>query len=259
MPTSDPAGAVFAALSDGTRRGLLAQLGRHGEATATDLARGLPVSRQAVQKHLGTLAGAGLVAARRSGREVLYRPTGPDDQRPGLDGRGGRPMGRPAGRAGAALARNRHAPPTPYSEHMLGHVAVGTWSGGRFMRFGESLSDERLEALLRPGQGIRTLLTADAYGAGAADVLLGRALAGVPRRECTLVGAIGHDFYEGEPRGPKGFPRFTDRAARAGGCRDYVRMAAERSLERIGADSFDVLLLHNPDRRDFESPRSGTR
>ena len=35
----------------------------------------LPVSRQAVQKHLGTLAAAGLVATRRSGREVLYRPT----------------------------------------------------------------------------------------------------------------------------------------------------------------------------------------
>jgi DNA-binding transcriptional ArsR family regulator len=71
----DPADAVFAALSDGTRRGLLARLGRQGETSATDLARGLPVSRQAVQKHLGTLAGAGLVAARRSGREVLYRPT----------------------------------------------------------------------------------------------------------------------------------------------------------------------------------------
>ncbi|MET0761872.1 MAG: helix-turn-helix domain-containing protein, partial [Thermoleophilaceae bacterium] len=37
--------------------------------------RELPVTRQAVQKHLGTLAGAGLVAARRSGREVLYHPT----------------------------------------------------------------------------------------------------------------------------------------------------------------------------------------
>ena len=39
---------------------------------------------------------------------------------------------------------------------MLGHVAVGTWSGGRFMRFGEPISDERLEALLRPGGGIST-------------------------------------------------------------------------------------------------------
>jgi DNA-binding transcriptional ArsR family regulator len=67
--------AVFAALSDGTRRNLLARLGELGEASATDLARELPVSRQAVQKHLGTLSGAGLVAARRAGREVLYRPT----------------------------------------------------------------------------------------------------------------------------------------------------------------------------------------
>jgi DNA-binding transcriptional ArsR family regulator len=71
----DPADAVFAALSDGTRRNLLALLGSGGEASATDLARRLPVSRQAIQKHLGTLADAGLVAARRSGREVLFRPT----------------------------------------------------------------------------------------------------------------------------------------------------------------------------------------
>jgi DNA-binding transcriptional ArsR family regulator len=70
-----PADAVFSALSDGTRRDLLALLGAGGEASATDLARRLPVSRQAVQKHLGTLADAGLVTARRSGREVLFRPT----------------------------------------------------------------------------------------------------------------------------------------------------------------------------------------
>jgi DNA-binding transcriptional ArsR family regulator len=71
----DAADAVFGALSDGTRRQLLALLGARGEASATDLARELPVTRQAVQKHLGTLSGAGLVAARRQGREVLYRPT----------------------------------------------------------------------------------------------------------------------------------------------------------------------------------------
>jgi DNA-binding transcriptional ArsR family regulator len=67
--------AVFGALSDGTRRNLLARLGELGEASATDLARELPVTRQAVQKHLATLADAGLVAAHRAGREVLYRPT----------------------------------------------------------------------------------------------------------------------------------------------------------------------------------------
>src|SRR5687768_6395182 len=72
---ADAADAVFGALADGTRRRLLALLGERGEATATDLAREVPVTRQAVQKHLGTLSGAGLVSARRSGREVLYRPT----------------------------------------------------------------------------------------------------------------------------------------------------------------------------------------
>ena len=71
----DRADAVFGALSDGTRRRLLALLGERGEASATDLARELPVTRQAVQKHLGTLSGAGLVAARRHGRDVLYRST----------------------------------------------------------------------------------------------------------------------------------------------------------------------------------------
>jgi aryl-alcohol dehydrogenase-like predicted oxidoreductase len=138
---------------------------------------------------------------------------------------------------------------------MLGHVAAGTWSGGRFMRFGEPIPDDRLEALLRPDDGIRTVMTADAYGAGEADTLLGRALAGVPRPDYALVGAIGHDFYVGERDGAKGYPRFTDPRLRGPeGYRDYVRMATERSLERLGADSFDLLLLHNPDRRGFESP-----
>ena len=138
---------------------------------------------------------------------------------------------------------------------MLGHVAVGTWSGGRFMHFGEPISDERLAGLLRPGGGISTLITADAYGAGEADTLLGRALAGVPRSDYTLVGAVGHDFYAGQREGAKGFPRFTDPRLRGPeGYRDYLRMAVERSLERCGADSFDLLLLHNPDRRGFESP-----
>jgi len=133
-------------------------------------------------------------------------------------------------------------------------TAVGTWSGGRFMRFGEAISDERLEALLRPGRGIDTVITADAYGEGEADSLLGRALAGVDRETYALVGAVGHDFYEGERQGPKGFPRFTDPALRGPGDHaGYLRMAAERSLERLGADAFDLLLLHNPDRTGYES------
>jgi aryl-alcohol dehydrogenase-like predicted oxidoreductase len=136
----------------------------------------------------------------------------------------------------------------------LSHTAVGTWSGGRFMHFGEPLDDDRLAALVRPGGGIGTVITADAYGAGEADALLGRALRGVPRHEYALVGAIGHDFYEGEREGAKGFPRFTDPRLRGpDGYADYVRMATERSLERCGAEAFDLLLLHNPDRTGYTS------
>src|SRR4051794_14195641 len=131
-------------------------------------------------------------------------------------------------------------------------TAIGTWSGGRFMHFGQALDDDRLLALLRPDERIRTVLTADAYGAGEADTLLGRALEGLDRDAYCLVGAVGHDFYEGEREGAKGFPRFTDPRLRGPGeYAAYLRMAAERSLERIGADAFDLLLLHNPDRTGY--------
>jgi aryl-alcohol dehydrogenase-like predicted oxidoreductase len=135
-----------------------------------------------------------------------------------------------------------------------GRAAIGTWSGGRFLHFGEAIDEDRLAALLRPGEGIDTVLSADAYGQGEADELLGRALDGVPRDEFSLVGAVGHDFYEGERDGPRGFPRFTDPSLRGPDAyASYLRMAAERSLERLGEDRFDLLLLHNPDRTGYES------
>ena len=135
-----------------------------------------------------------------------------------------------------------------------GRSAIGTWSGGRFLRFGEAIEEDRLAALLRPGGGIDTVLTADAYGQGEADCLLGRALAAVPRDSYCLTGAVGHDFYEGERDGPRGFPRFTDPSLRGvAGYAGYLRMATERSLERLGASSFDLLLLHNPDRTGYSS------
>ena len=135
-----------------------------------------------------------------------------------------------------------------------GPVAVGTWSGGRFMHFGEPVDDERFAALVAPGGGIDTVITADVYGAGEADAMLGRALVGRPRDQMCVVGAVGHDFYAGERNGPKGFPRFTDPALRSpDGYADYLRMATERSLERCGVDTFDLLLLHNPDRTGYTS------
>lgn len=65
-------GDVLTALADPTRRLLLDALADAGRASATVLATGLPVSRQAVVKHLQVLEAAGLVTGARSGREVRY-------------------------------------------------------------------------------------------------------------------------------------------------------------------------------------------
>jgi DNA-binding transcriptional ArsR family regulator len=67
------AGAVFTALADPTRRHLLAALAAHGGGTATGLAAELPISRQAVAKHLATLGRAGLVSQSRQGRESRFQ------------------------------------------------------------------------------------------------------------------------------------------------------------------------------------------
>jgi DNA-binding transcriptional ArsR family regulator len=69
-----PADRVFAALADPNRRRLLAAVAS-SPATATELAGGLPISRQAVVKHLSALADAGLLERERRGREVRYRVT----------------------------------------------------------------------------------------------------------------------------------------------------------------------------------------
>jgi DNA-binding transcriptional ArsR family regulator len=66
---------VFSALSDPSRRRLLETLAGRESASLSELAAELPVTRQAVSKHLATLGQAGLVASRRSGRETHYRLT----------------------------------------------------------------------------------------------------------------------------------------------------------------------------------------
>jgi DNA-binding transcriptional ArsR family regulator len=63
---------VLAALADPTRFHLLDTIAARGGTTATVLAADLPVTRQAVVKHLGVLERAGLVAGRRAGREMRY-------------------------------------------------------------------------------------------------------------------------------------------------------------------------------------------
>jgi DNA-binding transcriptional ArsR family regulator len=68
-------GAVFAALADPTRREVVRSLADRPGLTASHLAGELPMTRQAVAKHLSALSGAGLVTARREGRETRYTLT----------------------------------------------------------------------------------------------------------------------------------------------------------------------------------------
>ncbi len=138
----------------------------------------------------------------------------------------------------------------------LTRTAYGTWSGGRFMHFGEPLEDDRFIGAIRLAyeSGIRTFMTSDVYGTGAADTMLGQALAGLPRESYALVGMIGHDFYSGQRDGSKGFPRFTHSQLRGPTeFASYVRMATEKELERCGVEKFDCLMLHNPDALGYTS------
>jgi ArsR family transcriptional regulator, cadmium/lead-responsive transcriptional repressor len=71
----DRIGAVFAALADPTRRQVVRRLARRPDVTASRLAGELPMTRQAVAKHLLALDRAGLVEGRREGREMRYSLT----------------------------------------------------------------------------------------------------------------------------------------------------------------------------------------
>ncbi len=135
-------------------------------------------------------------------------------------------------------------------------TAYGIWNGGRYMHFGQMLDEARIEALIRQAwqEGVRTFVTADVYDQGGADRMIGKALAEFPRESYCLVGAVGHDWYQGKREGSKGFPRFSDARLRPlERFSDYLKFAAESSLQRCAVDRFDLLLLHNPDAVGFAS------
>lgn len=71
----DVVGAVLTALADPTRRTVFELVAKDGPLTATTISKVLPVTRQAVSKHLEHLAEAGLVSSRRHGRETRWSAT----------------------------------------------------------------------------------------------------------------------------------------------------------------------------------------
>jgi ArsR family transcriptional regulator, cadmium/lead-responsive transcriptional repressor len=72
---SDPIGPVFAALADPTRRHVVETLVREGSTSVPALSAVLPITRQAIAKHLAVLREAGLVSPHRAGRETRFSAT----------------------------------------------------------------------------------------------------------------------------------------------------------------------------------------
>ena len=124
------------------------------------------------------------------------------------------------------------------------------------MHFGEPLEDERLLALLRPGGGIDTVITADVYGAGEADRAAGPRARG-PRPRQLLPGR------RDRPRLLRGRARRARRASRASPTRRCAARARLRAptcgwppsaaSSAAAPTRFDLLLLHNPDRTGYSS------
>src|SRR4051812_50060287 len=110
----DP-GPVFAALADPTRREVVRLLAARPGLTASALAGELPVSRQAIAKHLVQLRDAGLAEAEQSGRETRYRltPAPMADAMSWMAETGGRRGARPHPRRARAQPARRAAPPPP--------------------------------------------------------------------------------------------------------------------------------------------------
>ena len=139
----------------------------------------------------------------------------------------------------------------------LTKTAFGSWSGGRFMHFGQRLEEERWKNLARQAyeQGVLTFLTSDVYGIGQGDTLLGEALEGYDRDSYCLVAMIGHDIYDGVRAGAKGYARFTHPDLRGpDGYAEYLQRATRACADRCKTSHFDIVMLHNPDSIGYSSP-----
>lgn len=126
----------------------------------------------------------------------------------------------------------------PGTDIRVSEVGFGIWTlaAGWWGTF----SDEEAIALLHRawGLGITTFDTADTYGNGRGDELLGRALAD-RRSDAVITTKIGYDFYS-HPDARRGQQEIPHNRSP-----EYVRMAVERSLQRLGTDVIDIVSYHN--------------
>ncbi|ATW87143.1 aryl-alcohol dehydrogenase-like predicted oxidoreductase [Halohasta litchfieldiae] len=118
----------------------------------------------------------------------------------------------------------------------VSEVGFGAWVVGTDW-WGDRSKDEAIEMIHHAiDEGITYFDTGDVYGHGNSEQVLGEAL--VDRRdEVTLATKVGYDFYNNPQAGHGELPKEITP--------EYVREATEKSLDRLGVDSVDVLQLHN--------------
>ncbi|MFC4439410.1 MULTISPECIES: aldo/keto reductase [Natrialbaceae] len=118
----------------------------------------------------------------------------------------------------------------------VSEIGFGAWVVGTDW-WGDRSEDDAIEMVqYAVDQDITYFDTGDVYGHGRSEELIGQALAEV-RDEVTVATKVGYDFYNNPQAGHGELPKETDP--------EYLRDAVERSLERLGMDSIDVLQLHN--------------
>jgi aryl-alcohol dehydrogenase-like predicted oxidoreductase len=118
----------------------------------------------------------------------------------------------------------------------VSEIGFGAWVVGTDW-WGDRSEDDAIEMVqYAVDQGITYFDTGDVYGHGRSEELLGQALASV-RDDVTIATKVGYDFYNNPQAGHGELPKEMDP--------DYLRDAVEKSLDRLGTDSIDVLQLHN--------------
>jgi len=132
----------------------------------------------------------------------------------------------------------------------VSEIGFGCWAiGGN--AYGPVRDEDSLEALAAAWDaGVTFFDTADTYGEGHSEEILGKFLKNKPRDRRTIATKCGWDFYKPSQKPASFLSGAPEKLNHAGHRKnfhaDYVRFACEQSLKRLKVDAIDLYQLHNP-------------
>lgn len=131
---------------------------------------------------------------------------------------------------------------------VVSRIGFGAWAVGGMGWGPQDDSDSRRALLAALDSGIDFIDTADVYGYGHSEELIGAVLRDSGRRDVVIATKAGNDFYSAGPEDETIYGRL-----RLNGRKEYLIGAAEQSLRRLGVETLDILQLHSLDTADLES------